>query len=82
MSKPEINPKQWIKIGSNNIDGYVLKVNSDKSLLTVGYYQNETKTISEDVIWSGEFWIFKEPSHGLYLKGTDADIIRKGPPIK
>ena len=53
MNTPQkISKEQWIKIGASGIDGYVFDIFEDGSL-GVGYYQNRSKAIKEDVVWDG-----------------------------
>ena len=79
LPPPDIKVGRWIKIGPNELDGYVLSKRSVGSL-SVGYYQNQLKTIKEDVVWNGHRWVFEHsgPS-GSYLDGPDAAIVKKGP---
>jgi len=83
MEAPNVTERTWIKIKSeeneNGIDGYVFKVYSNGNL-SVGYHQNNTKAIKEDVIWEGSFWKFKyEGPNGSYLRGADEAIVKRGP---
>ncbi len=83
MEVPSIRLHDWIKVKSDNDDegqdGYVFKVISNAEL-SVGYYQNQSKAIKENVIWTGTHWKFKNdgPS-GLHLKGPDESIVKRGP---
>lgn len=79
----DIKEGQWITIKSENnpigIDAYILKVIS-KEKLYIGYYQNEFKAIGENVIWNGEYWEFEHPGvSGIYLRGREENIVKKGP---
>ena len=83
MTAPNITERIWIKIKSNEndegIDGFVFKVFSDEKL-SVGYYQNDTKAIKENVVWEGKFWKFQnEGLGGSYLTGSDEAIVKRGP---
>ncbi|MEW8052078.1 MAG: hypothetical protein AB2784_19920 [Candidatus Thiodiazotropha endolucinida] len=83
MTKPTVNAGDWIKVksskGSSGIDGYVFSVRPDGSL-AVGYYQNKTKAIKEDIVWDGEFWKFKyDGPNGSYLKGQEEALVKRGP---
>lgn len=83
MEKPNIREGQWIKIGNpdnfDQIDGYVFNV-FPSGELAVGYYQNKLKAIKEDVIWNGEYWVFKYSGpNGSYLRGHDEAIVKRGP---
>ena len=79
MDAPKVKEGQWIVIGTGNLQGYVFDVYSDGSL-GVGYYQNRTKAIKEDVIWDGTHWQFKyEGPNGSYLRGHEEAIVKRGP---
>ena len=86
MEPPEVKEQSWIKLGPNEpgqdlIDAYVLRVYSPTKL-SVGYYQNQLKTIKEDVIWTGTHWEFEiHGPCGSYLQGHEAAIVKRGPPI-
>ncbi len=77
---PAVETNQWIRVGSSpGIIGVVLETYSDGSL-GVGYYQNGSKAIKDDVIWDGSQWQFKHsgPS-GSYLHGAEAAMVKRGP---
>jgi len=77
---PAVQINQWIRLGpSPGVDGVVLEIQSDGSL-GVGYYQNRTKAVKEDVIWAGSEWQFKHsgPS-GSYLHGAEEAMVKRGP---
>ena len=79
MNAPEVRKGQWIIIGTENLNGYVIDIHSDGSL-GVGYYQNKTKAIKEDVVWNGSHWKFKyEGPNGSYLRGQEEAIVKRGP---
>jgi hypothetical protein len=79
MNQPQIQKGQWIKVGENEIDGYVIDVYSDGSL-GVGYYQNRIKAIKEEVVWDGARWKFKNVGpNGSYLRNPEAAIVKRGP---
>lgn len=80
MNSPQkISKGQWIKIGTSGIDGYVFDIFEDGSL-GVGYYQNRSKAIKEDVVWDGTQWQFKyKGSNGSYLRGKEEEIVKCGP---
>ncbi|MEZ0208675.1 MAG: hypothetical protein ACAH17_00660 [Candidatus Paceibacterota bacterium] len=79
MDVPTVKEGEWIVIGSGNLKGYVFNKNSDGSL-AVGYYQNHTKAIKEDVIWNGTHWKFKyDGPNGSYLSGHEEAIVKQGP---
>ncbi|HDS1213563.1 MAG: hypothetical protein ACRDBQ_03875 [Shewanella sp.] len=77
MDMTVVRKGQWIQL-SNSIDAYVLSVLSDTELL-IGYMQNGIKPIKENVILDSGSWKFKStgPSGG-YLRGREADIVRRG----
>ncbi len=80
----DIKIGDWIKIktekNSIGIDGYVFYIH-DNNILSIGYYQNNSIAIKEDVIWDLEgFWKFKHKGpNGLYLKGKEKKIVERGP---
>ncbi|MDH5822078.1 hypothetical protein QFW77_03595 [Luteimonas sp. RD2P54] len=77
---PVVQINQWIRVGhSPAVDGLVLETYSDGSL-GVGYYQNHSKAIKDDVIWDGSHWQFKHsgPS-GSYLHGAEEAMVKRGP---
>lgn len=79
MNAPEVHKGKWIVIGTGSLNGYVIDVHSDGSL-GVGYYQNRTKAIKEDVIWNGTHWQFKlEGPNGSYLRVQEEEIVKRGP---
>lgn len=79
MNAPEVHKCQWIVIGTGSLNGYVIDVHSDGSL-GVGYYQNRTKAIKEDVIWNGTHWQFKHDGpDGSYLRDQEEAIVKRGP---
>ena len=82
LDAPSINEGQWIKVKSNEsclgIDGYVFNVYS-KGCLGVGYYQDQLKSIKQNVVWNGKFWQFQEHLGGSYLDTSDAGIVERGP---
>ena len=79
MNAPEVRKGQWIIIGTGEIDGYVIDIHRDGSL-GVGYYQNQSKAIKEDVVWNGTHWKFKyEGPNGSYLRGQEEAIVKRGP---
>lgn len=79
MNAPEIRKGQWIVIGTGSLNGYVIDIHSDGSL-GVGYYQNSTKAIKEDVVWDGTHWQFKyKGPNGSYLRGQEEAIVKRGP---
>ena len=78
MEQPEVRKGEWIRLGSG-INGYVFDVYSDGTL-SVGYYQNNSKAIKEDVVWLNESWNFKHQGpDGTYLSGHEAAIVKSGP---
>lgn len=82
MDTPTVQVHQWIRIGGpSGIDGIVLDIYSDGSL-GVGYYQNRSKAIKDDVVWDGTQWQFKHsgPS-GSYLRGAEEAVVKRGPPL-
>lgn len=79
MNAPEVRKGQWIIIGTENLNGYVIDIHSDGSL-GVSYYQNQTKAIKDDVVWNGTHWKFKyKGPHGSYLQGQEEAIVKRGP---
>ena len=83
MKAPKALTGSWIKIQSSandrGIDGYVINKLSDECL-EVGYYQNRSKAIKDDVIWAGEFWKFKyDGPSGSYLRGHEEFIVKNDP---
>jgi len=83
VSQPKIKKGSWIVIksdeNSHGIDGYVFDVYSNGEL-SVGYYQNDTKGIKENVMWNGSFWVFKSSGpDGTYLSKTDEALVKRGP---
>jgi hypothetical protein len=83
MEQPKVAAGDWIFIKSENgfsgIDGYVFNVHSN-GVLSVGYYQNKSKAIKEEVIWKDNRWQFKcSGPNGSYLRGNDAKIVESGP---
>lgn len=79
MNAPQVQRGEWIKIGSNGLNGLVLDVHSDGSL-DVGYYQNRLKAIKEDVTWDGSHWRFTHSSPGgSYLHGAEESVVKRGP---
>lgn len=80
MDAPVVQKGQWIRVGgSPGVDGLVMDIHSDGSL-GVGYFQNSTKAIKDDVVWDGHQWNFKHsgPS-GTYLRGADEARVKGGP---
>lgn len=79
MEAPAVQLNQWIRIGSPGVDGVVLDIYADGSL-GVGYYQNQSKAIKDDVVWDGERWTFQHsgPS-GSYLRGAEEAMVKGGP---
>lgn len=83
MERPTVAVGEWIFLKSENgltgIDGYVFAIHSNGDL-SVGYYQNKSKAIKEDVVWKDDRWQFKNSGpNGTYLKGNDATIVKNGP---
>ena len=76
-SMPEVKVGEWISVG--RVGGLVMGVYSDH--IAVGYYQNGSKAIKEDVVWKEGHWAFQYsgPS-GSYLRGSEADAVKRGPP--
>jgi hypothetical protein len=77
---PAVQINQWIRVGSSpGVDGVVLEIQNDGSL-GVGYYQNRSKAVKEDVIWAASEWQFKHsgPS-GSYLRGAEEAMVKRGP---
>lgn len=79
------NPKigQWIVIGDSKaadpVHGLILKI-IDSAELEVGYNQNNSKAIAENVIFRDGYWRFKvDAPCGRYLHGEEASAVRKGP---
>jgi len=86
MEQPKVSIGDWIFMKSENglsgINGYVFNVSSEDEL-SVGYYQNNSKAIKEQVIWKDDRWQFKHSGpNGSYLTGRDAAIVKAGPPRK
>jgi hypothetical protein len=80
MAKPSVKVGDWIKVGQNRIDAYVFNIISD-TMVSAGYYQNNAKAIKEEFVWDGETWQFEnEGPCGSYLSGSDAAIVKNGPP--
>lgn len=83
MNQLEVKRGEWIIVksdkASEGVHGYVLAV-FPTGTLSVGYYQNNSKVIQEDVVWSDGFWKFKyDGLNGSYLKGAEAELIKRGP---
>lgn len=77
MNIPEVYEGDWIKVGS--IDALVIRA-SKPGKANVGYFQNESKPIGEDVFWTGETWEFKyKGPNGAYLSGALAAAVKRGP---
>ncbi len=77
MKMPEIKINDIVKIG-NNYNApkaqvvYIYNEEDKKHScfgdLQVIYFQNNKKYIKEDIVWSGEFWSFKnEGPGGVYV---------------
>ena len=84
MTSPDIKKGDWIKIKSSGSDpgigGYVFAILPNEEL-SVGYYQNNTKPIKENVTWTGSYSKFKSSGPcGSYLSGNDELIVKSGPP--
>jgi hypothetical protein len=79
MNTPQVQKGEWIKLGSNGLDGLVLDIHNDGSL-GVGYYQNRLKAIKGDVVWDGSHWQFANSGpNGSYLRGAEEAMVKRGP---
>ncbi|OOG36810.1 hypothetical protein [Rhodanobacter sp. C05] len=79
MNAPQVQKGEWIRLGSNGLDGLVLDIHNDGSL-GVGYYQNQLKAIKEDVVWDGSHWQFSNSGpNGSYLRGAEEAMVKRGP---
>lgn len=75
--RPVVKKGEWIRVGS--VPALVMYVGDE--YISVGYYQNKTKAIKEDAVWSGERWEFKyEGPCGSYLHGPEESVVKRGPP--
>lgn len=76
---PLVEEGQWILVGSARLNGLVLSVYGPDHL-GVGYYQNHSKAIKEDVVWDGTQWEFDQSGlSGSYLRGPEAAAVKRGP---
>ena len=85
LERPQVNEGQWIRIGNlkagSVVSGLVMAVLEDH--IAVGYYQNQSKAIKEDVIWKDGHWQFKyQGPNGSYLHGSEEAAVKRGPPPK
>jgi len=71
MTSPAVKAGDWIKIKSDEkdtgIDGCVFEVLFEGEV-SIGYYQDSTRTVKEEVVWNGTHWKFKY--EGLVGSGT------------
>ena len=75
-SMPQVKVGEWIWVGS--VNGVVMRVHSDH--IEIGYHQNKIKAIKEDVVWKNGRWEFSSPDlGGLYLRGSEAEAVKRGP---
>lgn len=79
IDPPAVNEHQWIKICNQGIDGCVLGI-FGPGHLSVGYHQNQLKAVREEVLWSGDNWVFKYSGiNGTNLKEPLASMVKRGP---
>lgn len=75
---PKVKEGDWIKF-SNNLDGYVLRKDSEEHL-AVGYMQTPAKAVKDTVVWTNKGWNFTPAgAMGVALDGPDARAVKQGP---
>ena len=78
MMAPKVQKHEWITVGKNGTVAVVLNVRSATSL-EIGYLQNQTKAIRDEVVWRESCWEFThEGPSGTYLRGAEESMVHRG----
>jgi hypothetical protein len=82
-NRPAVKIGDWIVVGKPNSGNFVngLVMGAYAGYVDVGYYQNCTKAIKEEVVWVDDHWEFKcSGPNGSYLHGSEETAVKRGPP--